>query len=116
MSDQNDAFNEAVKLLRRGNKSSIEIIYHLDGLLGKDKPSWQILSEAETYLKELQDAAFQASVDAFKRGEAQLVVQRKLHELGFSPWNSGVIAERAKAKADAELAEEAQQAQNAAND
>jgi hypothetical protein len=105
MSNQN-AFNEAVRLIRLGHKTSVEIVSELDDMLGLDKPAWQIVAEARAYLTELQTKAFEASIDAFKRGESQLNVESKLRELGFHSHDAEVVAGRAKAKADAELAEE----------
>jgi hypothetical protein len=96
-----DAFNEAVRLLRRGEKS-IEIISYLEDMLGLDKPAWEILAEAGAYLKALQNQAFDAAIDAFERGESHFEVSKQLKTLGFSPWDSDVIAWRAKARVDAE--------------
>ena len=103
MSDQN-AFNEAVRFLRSGRKSNLEIVSELDEMLGKDKSSWEILADAEKYLKELQTRAFDAAVDAFKRGETTLSVEQKLRSLGFQSWDAMTVAGRAQEKAAAELA------------
>jgi len=98
MNDQ--PFNEAVRLLRRGEKS-IEIISYLEDMLGLDRPAWEILAAAGAYLKELQNRAFDEAVDSFQKGDSQLEIERRLRALGFSPWDSQVVAGRAKAKADA---------------
>jgi len=104
--EKESAFEKALQLLRLGKHSGLEIVDAIEEIGGLDKPSWQILSEAQTYLTKLQTQAFDASVDAFRRGESQLEVERKLRALGFSPWDSEQVSARAKAKADAEMAPE----------
>jgi hypothetical protein len=104
--NMSEPFNEAVRLLQRGEKS-IEIIASLEDMLGLDKPAWEILAEAGAYLKELQNRAFDEAIDAFKRGESSLDVEKKLRALGFHSWDAMVVSSRAKAKVDAEAQENA---------
>jgi hypothetical protein len=95
------AFEKAVKLLRLGRTSTIEIVSEIEEIGCLDKPSWEILAAAGAYLKELQNRAFDEAVDSFQKGDSQLEIERRLRALGFSPWDSQVVAGRAKAKADA---------------
>ena len=52
----------------------------------------------------MQTKSFEAAVEAFKRGETQLDVERKLRALGFQSFDAECVAGRAAAKAEVELA------------
>jgi hypothetical protein len=93
------AFEKALQLLRLGRHSGLEIVSEIEEVGCLDKPSWQILAEAAAYLKELQNRAFDEAIDAFKKGDSQLEVERRLRALGFSPWDCQQVSARAKVKA-----------------
>jgi hypothetical protein len=111
MSHENDElFSLAVKMLREGRHSSLQVIDAVEYAATGNFDAREIVYKAQTYLTELQTKAFDAAVEAFRRGETQLEVEKKLRALGFQSWDASVVAGRAIAKA---LAEETQ---NAADD
>lgn len=97
--DNEQLFNRAMALIRRG-ESGIAVVDTLEDEFGGDLLELRkIASEAESYARELQDQAFVAAVEAFRRGETRLEVERKLREVGFHSWDAGLVAGRAQAKA-----------------
>lgn len=61
----------------------------------------QIVGEAGGYVQKLQEQAFDASVEAFRRGETRIEVEAKLRKLGFHSWDAMTLAGRAQQKAQA---------------
>jgi len=110
MSNEYDTelFNLAVSLIRKGTRY-VELISKLETAAIGNPDVRDVISAADKYVKEMQTKSFEAAVEAFKRGETQLAVERKLRALGFQSWDAMTVAGRAQEKAAAELAEEAKQ-------
>ena len=104
MSDE--IFDLAVKLIRRGT-GYVDLQNELEhaALPGTDILS--VINDAEKYVRQMQTQAFDASVEAFQRGESHFEVSKKLIRLGFAPYDADTIAARAEAKARTEMAQQA---------
>lgn len=96
------AFDQAVELIRVG-ASSLAVADTLESqFLGLDfLMIRQIVGEAGGYVQKLQEQAFDASVEAFKRGETRIEVEAKLRKLDFHPYDAEQVAGRAQQKAQA---------------
>jgi hypothetical protein len=97
-------FDLAVQLIR-GGTGYVDLLRELETASIGSPDVRIIITQADKFVKEMQTKSFDAAVEAFRRGETQFDVEKKLRALGFQSWDAMVVAGRAKAKADAELAE-----------
>lgn len=102
MNTQQAAFDQAVDLIRSGSTTLAvcDALEH-DYLGINILEIRNVVGQAAKYVKDLQDKAFQAAVEAFERGETALEVEAKLRELGFHPYDAQTLAGRAQQKAQA---------------
>src|ERR1700722_1489188 len=100
-----DLFNKCVSLIRRGT-SYVDLQIELEQAALPGTDIRDVINKAQKYVSEMQAESFSACVEFFKRGGSYLDAVRKLTELKFHPYDSEQLAARAKAKADAEVAEE----------
>lgn len=100
-----EAFRISVQMLRDGARflETEEAIATGFGLRGF--PPAAVVADAGRYLKDLQKTAFEKSVELFQSGESTLEVEKNLRALGFHPYESGLIAARAREKAAMPVAE-----------
>jgi hypothetical protein len=102
-----ELFSLAVQLIRGRRHNSLEVEAELEkAAISPLKNARDILYDAEKYVKETDEAAFECAVEAFKQGQSHFEVSKKLIKCGMHPWDSDVLASRAKERAEKELAEE----------
>ena len=107
MSYVNDElFSRAVKMLREKKHSSLEIIDTIEHDATGNVDGRSIVNDAQKYVQETDEEAFKCAVQAFKQGQSHFEVTKKLIACGLHPFDSGILASKAKAQAEKELAEE----------
>ncbi len=100
-------FALAVEMIRGKRYTSLEIAAALEhAAVGNLKNARDIIYDAEKYIRELDAAAEVAAIEAFRRGETSLEVEKKLRALGFHSWDAGCLAAVCAEKAAKELAVE----------
>jgi|ERR1051325_11193342 hypothetical protein len=100
-------FNKAVEMLRDKKYTSLEIIDAIEYAATGNVDARSIVNDAQKYVKETDEAAFECAVQAFKEGRSHFEVSKTLVKCGLHPFDSEMMASRAKVKADAELPLEA---------
>jgi hypothetical protein len=105
MSTNDELFTLAVKLTRAGN-SYPEIISELESASQSPMDVRGIIAQASKYVAEVQKESLECAIVAFKQGWSLFDVCKTLEKCGFHPYDASVVAGRAKAQAEKELAEQ----------
>jgi len=102
MMTRTEQFDLAVRMIRKGESSlAIEAALEADG----PGDVRAVIAEAGKYARETQEAAFACAVEAFKQGRTFFDVCKALEKCDFHPYDSQVVAGRAQAQAEKEMAE-----------
>jgi hypothetical protein len=105
MSTNDELFSLAVKLIRAGN-SYPEIISGLESASQSPMDVRGIIAQASKYVAEVQKESLECAIVAFKQGRSFFDVCKTLEKCDFHPYDATIVAGRAKAQADREMAEE----------
>jgi hypothetical protein len=103
--ENDEMFALAVQLIR-GGTGYVNLLRELETASIGNTDVRPLITRADKFVKEMQTKSFDAAIEAFRRGETQFDVEKKLRALGFQSWDAMVVAGRAKQAADSELAEE----------